>query len=105
MDNKQLTKKGGQMANHNLPQDILQKVKFMWGDAKFVGSYESKEEYYKKISEIENVSIEEAEYIGDDDMGFITSNITGKLYAFYLNCQPDVFERVSGLYGNGGANV
>ena len=26
MDNKKLIKKGGQMANHNLPQDILQKV-------------------------------------------------------------------------------
>ena len=41
MDNKKLIKKGGQMANHNLPQDILQKVKFMWGDARFIGSYES----------------------------------------------------------------
>ena len=26
---------------HNLPTDILQKVKFMWGDARFIGSYKS----------------------------------------------------------------
>ena len=89
------------MTNKNkLPQDILDKVNFMWDTAKFVGSYNSKEEYYKKISEIENIDLEEAEDIGNDDMGFVTSNITGKLYAFYLNTISDNFDRVSGLYGS-----
>lgn len=77
---------------HNLPKDILQKVKFMWGNAKFVGSYKSKKAYFENIVKVENVTLEEAENIGVDDMGFINSNITGKLYAFYLNCKPDVFE-------------
>lgn len=85
---------------HNLPTDILQKVKFMWGDARFIGSYKSKEDYYQNIVNVENVSLEEAKDIGNDDMGFINSNIDGKLYAFYLNCEPDVFNRISGLYGN-----